>query len=62
MGTNFSYIFRGINLSGGILWEECVFVCVCVCVCEYVTGLGMKVDQGFPCVCHHIPRSSGEPL
>ena len=43
----------------------CVYVCVCVCVCLRannfdVIGLGVKVDQGLPCVRHYIPRSSGK--
>ena len=44
-------------------------VCVCVCVClwgnyydDFDIRLGIKVDQGLPCECHHIPRSSGKPL
>ena len=27
-----------------------------------VVRLGVKVDQGLPCVRHYIPRSSGKPL
>ena len=27
-----------------------------------VDGLGVKVDQGLPCVRHYIPRSGGKPL
>ena len=45
----------------------CVCVCMCVCVCLWanhldVVRLGVKVDQGLPCVRHYIPRSSGKPL
>ena len=53
----------------------CLCVCVCVCVCVYVcvcmglqvnhtdvTRLGVKVDQGLPCLHHYILRSSGKPL
>ena len=39
-------------------------MCVCVCVCSWVNHfdvirLGVKVDQGLPCVRHCMPRSSG---
>ena len=43
-------------------------VCVCVCVCVFtsqpfvVDGLGIKVDQGLPCIRHYIPKSGGKPL
>ena len=40
-------------------------VCMCVCLRANhfdVVSLGVKVDQGLPCVCHYIPRSSGKPL
>ena len=44
----------------------CVYVCVCVCVYGLtfldIVRLGIKVDQGLPCVHHYISRSSGKPL
>ena len=55
-------IVRFLNLHDNLL---CVCVCVCVCVLQVnhnATWLGVKVDQGLPCVHHHIPRSSGKPL
>ena len=42
-----------------------VHMCICVCLQVNhfdVTGLSVKVSQGLPCKCHHIPRSSGKPL
>ena len=49
------------------LLQACVCVCVCVCVCLRVNPsdnirLGVKVDQGLPCVRDYIPRSSGKLL
>ena len=41
------------------------WVCVCVCLRANhldVVRLGVKVDQGLPCVRHYIPRSSGKSL
>ena len=53
--------FEQVNVSC-----VCVCLCVCVCVCLRVNNdvirLGVKVEQGLPCVRHYIPRSSGEPL
>ena len=49
--------------------RACVCVCLSVCVCEClqinhndITWLGVKADQGLPCVRHYIPRSSDTPL
>ena len=40
-----------------------LYVCVCLQANHFdVIGLGVKVDQGLPCVCHNISRSSGKPL
>ena len=42
--------------------KACVYVCVCVCVCVCcvyrltIIGLGVKVNQGLPCVRYYIPR------
>ena len=41
--------------------------CVCVCVCLRtnhfdVIRLGLKVDQGLPCICLYIPRLSDKSL
>ena len=27
-----------------------------------ITCLSIKVDQGLPCICHHVSRMSGKPL
>ena len=38
-------------------------LCVCVWANQLdVFRLGIKVDQGLPCICHCIPRLSGKPL
>ena len=40
-----------------------VGVCGCGCLRANhfdVIGLGIKVDQGLPCVPHYIPRSNGK--
>ena len=35
---------------------------MCVYTNHDITCLGVKVDQGLPSICYHIPRSSGKPL
>ena len=48
----------------GLLFSLDGSVCVCVYGLTFldVARLGVKVDQGLPCVRHYIPRSSGKPL
>ena len=50
------------NMLGNTLTGKgvvCVYVCVCLQANHFdVIGLGVKVDQGLPCVCHYILRSS----
>ena len=54
-----------VKKNGNFFSLVCVCVCVCVCLrvnhCDIIR-LGVKVDQGLPCVRHYIPRLSGKPL
>ena len=57
----------GLKKDRFVLKEAIYLLLVCVCVCLRanhidVNWLSVKVDQGLPCVRHHIPRSSGKPL
>ena len=69
----FLIFLKDLDIWNLLLMEFAAIECVCVCVCVRVRvclrannfdviGLGVKVDQGLPCVRHFIPRSSGKWL
>ena len=59
----FLIFLKDLDIWNLLLMEFAAIECVCVCLRANnfdVVGLGVKVDQGLPCVRHYIPRSSGK--